>query len=138
MTICNMSIEAGARAGMIAPDETTFEYCRPNHAHLRAWNGMPRCHAGARSAPIRMRASTPPWTSMRPPRAMITYGTNPGMVMPLGGAIPRISGNAVYDKALGYMGFHGGEVMLGKPVDVVFIGSCTMAGWRISRPLPAS
>jgi 3-isopropylmalate/(R)-2-methylmalate dehydratase large subunit len=56
---------------------------------------------------------------------MITYGTNPGMVMPLSGAIPKISGNAVYDKALDYMGFHGGEVMLGKPVDVVFVGSCT-------------
>ena len=56
---------------------------------------------------------------------MITYGTNPGMVVPLTGAVPQITGDAVYDKALGYMGFHGGEAMLGKRVDVVFIGSCT-------------
>ena len=56
---------------------------------------------------------------------MITYGTNPGMVVPISGAIPAAAGDPVYDKALGYMGFHGGEAMLGKPVNVVFIGSCT-------------
>ena len=57
---------------------------------------------------------------------MITYGTNPGMVVPLTGAVPQIKvATRVYDKALGYMGFHGGEAMLGKRVDVVFIGSCT-------------
>jgi len=55
---------------------------------------------------------------------MITYGTNPGMVVPIGGAIPK-SGDAIHDKALGYMGFSGGDAMLGKPVNTVFIGSCT-------------
>ena len=56
---------------------------------------------------------------------MITYGTNPGMVLPITAAIPDRSGDPVDAKALAYMGFHGGEAMLGKPVDVVFIGSCT-------------
>jgi 3-isopropylmalate/(R)-2-methylmalate dehydratase large subunit len=56
---------------------------------------------------------------------MITYGTNPGMVVPIGSAVPQRSGDAMFDKALGYMGFRGGEALLGKPVNVVFIGSCT-------------
>ncbi len=56
---------------------------------------------------------------------MITYGTNPGMVLAIGSSIPTRAGDEVLDKALRYMGFHGGEAMLGKPVDVVFIGSCT-------------
>src|SRR5258708_23295742 len=56
---------------------------------------------------------------------MITYGTNPGMVLPIGASIPDKAGDPVFDKALRYMGFHGGDAMLRKPVDVVFIGSCT-------------
>ena len=56
---------------------------------------------------------------------MITYGTNPGMVVPISGAIPDSAGDAVADKALGYMGFHSGDAMLGKPINTVFIGSCT-------------
>jgi len=56
---------------------------------------------------------------------MITYGTNPGMVVPIGAAIPDKKGDEVFDKAMRYMGFHGGEVMIGKAVNVVFIGSCT-------------
>jgi 3-isopropylmalate/(R)-2-methylmalate dehydratase large subunit len=56
---------------------------------------------------------------------MITYGTNPGMVLPIGSAIPDTKGDAVFDKAMRYMGFQGGEDLLGKPVNVVFIGSCT-------------
>jgi 3-isopropylmalate/(R)-2-methylmalate dehydratase large subunit len=56
---------------------------------------------------------------------MITYGTNPGMVVPIGASIPDKKGDDVFDKAMRYMGFHGGEQMLGKPVNVVFIGSCT-------------
>jgi 3-isopropylmalate/(R)-2-methylmalate dehydratase large subunit len=56
---------------------------------------------------------------------MITYGTNPGMVVPISAAIPEKKGDEVFDRAMRYMGFHGGEGMLGKPVNVVFIGSCT-------------
>ncbi|HLZ98805.1 MAG TPA: 3-isopropylmalate dehydratase large subunit, partial [Steroidobacteraceae bacterium] len=126
MTICNMSIEAGARAGMVAPDETTFEYLKgkPRAPQGAEWNAaVARWRALCSDPDARFDASVDIDASTLEP--MITYGTNPGMVMPLGGAIPEITGNAVYDKALGYMGFHGGEVMLGKPVDVVFIGSCT-------------
>jgi 3-isopropylmalate/(R)-2-methylmalate dehydratase large subunit len=126
MTVCNMSIEAGARAGLIAPDEVTYEYLR----------GKPRAPRGAdwEAAEARWR------TCVTDPEArfdasvevdagriepMITYGTNPGMVVPIGAAIPDRQGDEVFDKAMRYMGFHGGEAMIGKTVNVVFIGSCT-------------
>jgi 3-isopropylmalate/(R)-2-methylmalate dehydratase large subunit len=125
MTVCNMSIEAGARAGMIGPDEVTFDYLK----------GRPRApKAGWEDAVARWR------TLITDPGApfdaevtidaagvepMITYGTNPGMVLPIGAAIPDAKGDEVFDRAMRYMGFHGGEPMLGKPVNVVFIGSCT-------------
>jgi len=126
MTVCNMSIEAGARAGMIAPDEVTFAYLagRPRSPKakdwddaVRAWRALASDPGAAFDAAVDIDAS-----SLEP---MITYGTNPGMVLPLGGAIPANTGNAVFDKALAYMGFHSGERMLGKPIDVVFVGSCT-------------
>jgi 3-isopropylmalate/(R)-2-methylmalate dehydratase large subunit len=126
MTICNMSIEAGARAGMIAPDEVTFEYLKNKpraprgaawDAAVARWRTLVSDPGASFDASVDIDAST-----LEP---MITYGTNPGMVVPLTGAVPQIKGDAVYDKALGYMGFHGGEAMLGKRVDVVFIGSCT-------------
>ena len=126
MTICNMSIEAGARAGMIAPDETTIEYLKnkPRAPQGAAWNAaVARWRALVSDPDATFDASVDIDASALEP--MITYGTNPGMVVPLTGAVPRINGDAVYDKALGYMGFLGGEAMLGKAVDVVFIGSCT-------------
>ena len=126
MTICNMSIEAGARAGMIAPDEVTFEYLKnkPRAPRGAAWDAaVARWRALVSDPGAAFHASVDIDASKLEP--MITYGTNPGMVVPLTGAVPQITGDAVYDKALGYMGFHGGEAMLGKRVDVVFIGSCT-------------
>jgi 3-isopropylmalate/(R)-2-methylmalate dehydratase large subunit len=126
MTMCNMSIEAGARAGMIAPDEITFDYlrCRPRapagrdwELALERWTSL-KSDAGAafdRGVDIDAGAIEP----------MITYGTHPGMVMPISATIPDCAGDAVLDKALAYMGFHGGDAMLGKPVNTVFIGSCT-------------
>ena len=126
MTICNMSIEAGARAGMIAPDEVTFEYLKnkPRAPQGAAWDAaVARWRALVSDPGAAFDASVDIDASKLEP--MITYGTNPGMVVPLTGAVPQITGDAVYDKALGYMGFHGGEAMLGKRVDVVFIGSCT-------------
>jgi 3-isopropylmalate/(R)-2-methylmalate dehydratase large subunit len=126
MTVCNMSIEAGARAGMIAPDEVTFEYLRgrPRAPQGRDWDA-----ATARWRPLvtdpeaRFDASVDVDAERIEP--MITYGTNPGMVVPIGASIPDKKGDDVFDKAMRYMGFHGGEQMLGKPVNVVFIGSCT-------------
>ncbi len=130
MTVCNMSIEAGARAGMVAPDETTFAYLagRPRvpqgeawHQAVERWQALPTDPGARFDRELRLDAGT-----VEP---MITYGTNPGMVIPVSGSIPG-SGDEVFRKALDYMGFEPGEAMLGKPVDVVFVGSCTNA--RIS------
>jgi 3-isopropylmalate/(R)-2-methylmalate dehydratase large subunit len=126
MTICNMSIEAGARAGMVAPDEVTFAYLegKPRapkgkdwDESLAGWKQLASDPGAAFDCSVDIDAA-----SLEP---MITYGTNPGMVVPIGGCIPRSAGDAILDKALGYMGFQGGDAMLGKPVNTVFIGSCT-------------
>ena len=126
MTVCNMSIEAGARAGMIAPDGTTYEYLqgRPRAPSGRDWD-----LAVARWAELESDAGAVFDCSVAIDAGaiepMITYGTNPGMVVPITASIPDSAGDAVADKALGYMGFRGGDAMLGKPVNTVFIGSCT-------------
>jgi 3-isopropylmalate/(R)-2-methylmalate dehydratase large subunit len=126
MTICNMSIEAGARAGMIAPDAVTIEYLRDRprspkgmdwEAAVTKWRTLVSDAGAVFDASVDIDA-----TQIEP---MITYGTNPGMVLPIGATIPDKIGDEVFDKALRYMGFHSGEAMLGKPVNVVFIGSCT-------------
>jgi len=127
MTVCNMSIEAGARAGMVAPDETTFAYLkgRPRapagaawERALEDWRKLPSDPGARFDREVSLQAS-----EVEP---MITYGTNPGMVVPISGHIPD-SGDEVFHKALRYMGFEPGQAIAGKPVDVVFIGSCTNA-----------
>jgi 3-isopropylmalate/(R)-2-methylmalate dehydratase large subunit len=126
MTVCNMSIEAGARAGMIAPDEITYEYLKgraraPSGAAweraLARWRGLPS-EAGAKFD----REITLDGASIEP---MVTYGTNPGMVMAVSGSIPDPQNDPVFDKALAYMGLRAGEPIGNQPVNVVFIGSCT-------------
>ena len=126
MTICNMSIEAGARAGMIAPDETTFAYLKGKprapqgdqwDAAVEYWRTLTTDSDAVFDASVDIDAA-----QLEP---MITYGTNPGMVVPIGAKIPEQRGNEVFDKAMRYMGFEGGDSMLGKAVNVVFIGSCT-------------
>jgi 3-isopropylmalate/(R)-2-methylmalate dehydratase large subunit len=125
MTVCNMSIEAGARAGMIAPDATTFAYLegRPRAAMgeereraLDAWRRLPTDPGACFDQQIVIDASV-----LEP---MVTYGTNPGMVIPINGAIPQ-SGAEGFGKALAYMGFEPGQEVLDQPVNVVFVGSCT-------------
>ncbi|MDP9008550.1 MAG: 3-isopropylmalate dehydratase large subunit [Pseudomonadota bacterium] len=126
MTVCNMSIEAGARAGMIGPDEVTFEYLRdkPRAPQGKEWDAaVARWRSLVTDPGARFDSSVDIDATRIEP--MITYGTNPGMVLPIGSAIPDKQGDDVFDKAMRYMGFHGGEAMLGKPVNVVFIGSCT-------------
>jgi len=128
MTVCNMSIEAGARAGMIAPDETTYAYLKntprapKGEAWDRAvarWKQLPT-DAGAKfDLEIDIDAST-----LEP---MITYGTNPGMVIAVTGSVPVRKGDAAFEKSLAYMGFEAGTAISGKPVNVVFVGSCTNA-----------
>ncbi|MFQ3567348.1 MAG: 3-isopropylmalate dehydratase large subunit [Aggregatilineales bacterium] len=132
MTICNMSIEGGARAGMIAPDDTTFEYVagRPHapkgadwERALAAWRQLPTDPGAQFDNEVVLNAD-----ELVP---MITYGTNPGMGMPITGLVPDpdrladVSQKLALDKALTYMGLQPNEPLLGKPVDVVFIGSCT-------------
>ncbi len=125
MTICNMSIEAGARAGMIAPDDTTFEYLSgrehaPKGADLDAavarWRTLPTDDGARYSKRVTLDVST-----LEP---MITYGTNPGMGVPISRPLPA-SGDAAFDKAMAYMALEPGKPLAGHKVDVVFVGSCT-------------
>ncbi len=130
MTVCNMSIEMGARGGMIAPDETTFNYIKGREKApkgeewdkcLAYWKTLKTDEgAGFDKEYIYDAADIEP---------MITYGTNPGMGMGITSQIPLSnevdSGVATYKKSLDYMGFEEGDAMIGKPVDYVFIGSCT-------------
>jgi len=122
MTVCNMSIEAGARAGMIAPDETTFSYLEGKEYSPKGddwekaiddWKCLKTDHDASFDQHIVIDAKT-----ISP---MITYGTNPQMGIKIEQTIPIKNEK----QALQYMGFKENEVMLGKPVDVVFIGSCT-------------
>jgi 3-isopropylmalate/(R)-2-methylmalate dehydratase large subunit len=132
MTVCNMSIEGGARAGLIAPDETTFEYIQgrqyaPQGAAwdqaVAAWRLLPTDAGATYDAAITLDAN-----ALEP---MITYGTNPGMGIPITGHIPDpaqfgdISQREALAKALHYMDLRPGDTLAGHPVDVVFIGSCT-------------
>ncbi len=125
MTVCNMSIEGGARAGMVAPDDTTFQYLagRPHapqgaewEAAMARWRRLPTDEGASYDRSIAIDAD-----ALEP---MITYGTNPGMGVPITAPVPRPA-DAGAAKALQYMGIEGGKPLLGHPIDVVFIGSCT-------------
>jgi len=125
MTVCNMSIEAGARAGLIAPDATTFAYLQ----------GRPRAPQGDA-----FDASVARWSALRSDadaqfdrsvkidagkvRPSITYGTHPGMVTTLDAPVPAAA-NAQERRALSYMKLEAGKALAGTPVDIVFLGSCT-------------
>jgi 3-isopropylmalate/(R)-2-methylmalate dehydratase large subunit len=132
MTVCNMSIEGGARAGMIAPDETTFDYIagRPHAPQgaawdqaLENWRALPTDEGATFDQEIVIEGTT-----LEP---MITYGTNPGMGIKISEAIPDpaavadVSERQTLEKALQYMDLRPGQPLLGHKVDVVFLGSCT-------------
>ncbi len=132
MTICNMSIEGGARAGMVAPDETTFEYVQGRkHAPKTAdwdaavakWRSLPTDEGATFDAEVVLNAD-----DLTP---MITYGTNPGMGMKIVDRVPDpdnakdVSEKMALDKALRYMDLQPNQSLLGKSVNVVFLGSCT-------------
>jgi len=126
MTVCNMSIEAGARAGMIAPDEMTYAYLhgRPRAPQgadweraLERWKQLPTDPGARFDKEVNIDGA-----ALEP---MITYGTNPGMVVPITGAIPVKKGDAVFEKSLAYMGLEAGAPIKGQSVNVVFLGSCT-------------
>ena len=125
MTICNMSIEAGARAGMIAPDSTTFDYL---YGRERAPQGADWDAAIARWQALRTdenaafdRSVTLDATTLTP---MVTFGTNPGMVIGIDDVVPD-AGDASFRKALDYMQIETGKPMTDHAIDVVFVGSCT-------------
>ncbi|RMG93244.1 MAG: 3-isopropylmalate dehydratase large subunit [Chloroflexi bacterium] len=132
MTICNMSIEGGARAGMIAPDDTTFAYLaeRPFAPKGKAWDEAVAYWRTLPSDPhaVYDQEVTLNADSLEP---MITYGTNPGMGIPITApipdpdTIPDPGQRRSVEKALHYMGLQPGRPLLGHPVDVVFLGSCT-------------
>lgn len=128
MTVCNMSIEMGARGGMIAPDETTFEYIRGREfaptgedwdKKLAYWRALKTDDKAEFDKEYYFRAE-----DIEP---MITYGTNPGMGIGITENVPVTNGAADQSliKALEYMDLQGGSQLLGKKIDYVFIGSCT-------------
>ncbi len=130
MSICNMSIEMGARGGMIAPDQTTFDYLKGREfaPKGKAWDEAVERWSALRSDPDAVFDKEITFNAAEI-ESMITYGTNPSMGVAVGGVIPEAPGDAAarvsFDKALDYMGFHAGEKMEGKKVDYVFVGSCT-------------
>ncbi len=125
MTVCNMSIEAGARAGLIAPDQTTFDYLRgrPNapqgadfDAAVERWKTLVSDAGATFDREIIIDAA-----DVRP---TVTWGTNPGQVMAVDARVPA-QRDDVAARSLAYMGFAGDAPLLGQKVDVVFVGSCT-------------
>jgi len=135
LTLCNLSIEMGARGGLIAPDETTFAYVKGREfapegeawdKALAYWKTLKSDEGAKFDKEITFDAG-----EIEP---MITYGTNPGMGMAINGTIPSCKDAAChvstaeeqsFQKSLDYMGFKPGEKLIGKPVDYVFLGSCT-------------
>ena len=125
MTVCNMSIEMGARGGMIAPDQTTFDYVSGREfapkgealeAKIAHWKSLPTDDGAAFDAEHHFDAA-----DIRP---MITYGTNPGMGIKIADKIPS-SDDASFVKSLEYMGLEADTYLLDMPISHVFIGSCT-------------
>ena len=131
MTVCNMSIEGGARAGLIAPDDNTFEYLadRPHapqgadwNAALVRWRQLPSDEEASYHRSVTLDAS-----ALEP---MITYGTNPGMGAKIVDQIPLVeeidpATRDSYEKSLAYMDFKAGSPIAGRKVDYIFVGSCT-------------
>jgi 3-isopropylmalate/(R)-2-methylmalate dehydratase large subunit len=132
MTVCNMTIEGGARAGLVAPDDTTLQYLegRPHapkgsdwDAALARWKRLTTDEGSSYDRTVTIDAG-----ALEP---MITFGTNPGMGVPIGAPVPepsQVSDPAEREalrQALTYMGLEGGKPLVGHPVNVVFIGSCT-------------
>ena len=125
MTVCNMSIEMGARGGIIAPDKTTFEYIKNRkfspkgneyEKKLKYWKTLKSDDGAIFDKEFHFDAN-----DIEP---MITYGTNPGMGIKISENIP-LESNHSFKKSLNYMNFKAGESLINKPVNYVFIGSCT-------------
>jgi 3-isopropylmalate/(R)-2-methylmalate dehydratase large subunit len=130
MTVCNLSIEMGARGGMIAPDDKTFEYIKEKEftPKFDKWDKAMEYWKTLKTDPNAVfdKEISFDGSSITP---MITYGTNPGMGMGISNEIPKVddqkSASKSYFKSLNYMNYDEGESMLGKKIDFVFLGSCT-------------
>ncbi|TDQ31296.1 3-isopropylmalate dehydratase large subunit [Zeaxanthinibacter enoshimensis] len=130
MTVCNLSIEMGARGGMMSPDKKTFEYIKGREFTPKgeAWDKAMEYWATLKTDDdaIFDKEISFNGDDIEP---MITYGTNPGMGVGITKGIPTADtvegGAATYAKSLAYMDFHEGDSMIGKPIDFVFLGSCT-------------
>lgn len=125
MTVCNMSIEMGARGGMIAPDQTTFDYVKDKEfapkdvefdKKVAYWKTLPTDDGAVFDKEYTFDAE-----DIEP---MLTYGTNPGMGIKVTDKIPTLKGDS-FEKSLAYMNFEKGESLINKPINYVFIGSCT-------------
>jgi 3-isopropylmalate/(R)-2-methylmalate dehydratase large subunit len=125
MTVCNMSIEMGARGGMIAPDQTTFDYIKNRkfasqgdefEQRIAYWKTLPTDQGATFDKEYTFDAD-----DIEP---MLTYGTNPGMGIKLSDTIPNES-NSSFKKSLDYMNFKSGDSLIDTPINYVFIGSCT-------------
>ena len=134
MTVCNMSIEAGARAGMISPDETTFDYMRGRehvpqgnsfHKAVERWRQLATDNGAVFDRVVKINAS-----SIVP---NVTWGTNPGHVVPVTGSVPdpadapTTTERGSIERALAYMDLEPGTLITDIPIDRAFIGSCTNA-----------
>ncbi len=126
MTVCNMSIEGGARAGMVAPDDKAYEFLAGRPAAPRGeawdqavarWRQLPSDEGATYDRTVTVDAA-----ALEP---MITWGTNPGMGVPVTQPVPQPNGKPGIRKALDYMRLEPGKPLLGQPVDTVFVGSCT-------------
>ena len=129
MTVCNLSIEMGARGGMIAPDEKTFEYIKGREFTPKGdgwdkamdyWKTLQTDEGATFDKELTFDAA-----DIEP---MITYGTNPGMGFGISNSIPKVGDGTSaksFKKSLEYMSFNEGDAMIGKPIDFVFLGSCT-------------
>lgn len=126
LTLCNLSIEMGARGGMVAPDETTFAYIqgRENAPKGEAWEKTMTYWKTLKSD-VDAVFDKEVYFDAADIEPMITYGTNPGMGMGITAKIPAGDESASFKKSLEYMGFQSGESMIGKKIDYVFLGACT-------------
>lgn len=130
MTICNMSIEMGARGGIIAPDDVTIEYLEGREYSPKGenWKTMSRRWLSLKSDED-AHFDVVHIFNAEEIEPMITYGTNPGMGIPIGSRVPLITKESAQEasfiKSIEYMGFEMGEMLIGKAIDYVFIGSCT-------------
>ena len=129
MTVCNLSIEMGARGGMIAPDKKTFEYLKGKEFSPRdeEWDSAIESWRNLKSDPDSVFDKEISFNANEI-EPMITYGTNPGMAVPISKEIPYFNDSgskSSFSKSLEYMNFKEGELMLGRKIDYVFLGSCT-------------